>query len=171
MTTETVKLDDEPQGHVVSVYEAEVTFGLVRTKEGMNICFFGPNGERQLININDDIAAANKARDRKIAATAVGNFTGAGRSVYQGKPREGNGYNARDWDRKQKGLKVATKEEIESIKDIWALNAVKAKDAAKAMAVLQGTHDRAIKFAIEDGRMNMATGEIAAAVPGSKVEE
>lgn len=103
-----------------------------------------------------DIKAALRAKIQE----EVAQFEAKGGQVIVDRPyQSGNGFSARDWSRSEKGLKVATGEEIAAERQRRALNAIRNKDAKLVEKLLTYQYDKVIKFDIEEGRLG-PNGEI-----------
>lgn len=104
-------------------------------------------------------APQTKEETRSEARQLLDAYIANGRQITQVEPRKGSGHTARDWDRLQKGLKVATPEEIKAERDRRALKAIANKDNDLVLRLLTGKFDREIKFDIENDRLG-PNGEI-----------
>lgn len=70
----------------------------------------------------------------------------------------GNGYTAKEWSRAERGLKVATGEEVAAERNRRAVIAVGNKDWELALALLEFRFDKEIKFDIESDRLGEMLG-------------
>lgn len=113
--------------------------------------------------------AKSKQRDAEEAARLTAMYENKGGKVTTVDPLKSSGLSAADHARLARGLKVATPEEIVAERDRRLLKAVQNSDVELIAAILAGKHNRAIKFDIDNGRID-ADGKWVGLVNGGVAE-
>lgn len=146
---------------VIDVNGVTITIGFAQTPDGAFIIVSSDAGASQGFRLwkarkQPDPKAQVRADTSELVATYLAR---QGKITTDRPGQSGNGFSARDWSRQQKGLKVATGEEIAAERDRRALKAIANRDFTLVEKLVTFQFDKVIKFDIEEGRLG-ANGEI-----------